>query len=110
MIWLFTRRRAQLNIEVRRQLHQPGFELVISHPDRTEQCDRFSDAASLIERTLELQRRLILQGWHPHGVTGPGSLPPPSARRPPLPISWWRSVGPTSVFGTLRRALSSLLS
>ena len=68
MIWFFTRGSLQVDIEVR-QVDTDAFELVIDHPDGSEAVERFRNPRKLVRRTLNVQHRLIREGWVP---TGPG--------------------------------------
>jgi hypothetical protein len=68
MIWSFTRGSAQVDIEVRRVGEPAVFELVIDYPDGSEEVRRFTQPRKLVRRTLNVQRRLIRQGWVPGGA------------------------------------------
>lgn len=64
MIWFFERHQARLSYEIRRATQGTEFELVIRHPDGTEELEAFSDASELMERSLRLRDTLLSQGWH----------------------------------------------
>ncbi|HXH06445.1 MAG TPA: hypothetical protein VNI83_07620 [Vicinamibacterales bacterium] len=74
MIWIFTRGRAQIDVEIRRA--EEAYELVVSYPDGTEHVERFGDPARLIDRSLRLQRRLMRDRWEPRR---PAIFAPPPA-------------------------------
>jgi len=65
MIWFFTRGSAQVDIEVRRGGDPAVFELVIDYPDGSEHVRRFTEARKLVRRALQVQQRLIRDGWTP---------------------------------------------
>lgn len=64
MLWTFTRGRRQLSCEIRLALLGPGYELVVRHPDGSARLERFYDTTTLNQRTLELQRHFLSDGWH----------------------------------------------
>jgi hypothetical protein len=75
MIWSFTRGSAQVDIEVRRIGEPAVFELVVDYPDGSEEVTRFTEPRKLVRQTLNLQRRLIRQGWIPEGPDGGRPIP-----------------------------------
>jgi hypothetical protein len=84
MIWSFTRGPAQLDIEVRRVPHGGRYELIVDYPNGSERVERFLNPRKLVDRTLKLQRKLILDGWTPTGPAGTHlrtKSPPPGGRR-----------------------------
>ena len=45
-----------------------GYEIVISEPKRPERREAFATSAEAYERWLQLQERLVTEGWWgPHG-------------------------------------------
>jgi hypothetical protein len=93
MIWFFTRGSEQVDIEVRRRGDPAVFELVVDYPDGSEELRRFTDSRKLVRRTLNLQQRLIRQGWVPSGPgvrrTALAPKPPAAANTPPAPRRLW---------------------
>lgn len=63
MIWFFERHQARLSYEIRRATEGTEYELVITHPDGTQQVEAFTDAALLMERSMRLRDTLSAQGW-----------------------------------------------
>ncbi len=63
MIWFFERQQARLSYEIRRATEGTEYELVITHPDGSEQVEAFTDATVLMERSLRLRDALLSQGW-----------------------------------------------
>jgi len=66
MIWFFHRGGERLQYEIREAETPNGYELVIRQPDGQERVERFPDAIRLLERSLELQRSLVSEGWAAH--------------------------------------------
>jgi hypothetical protein len=79
MIWFFTRGSAQIDIEVRRIVDPDGYELVVDYSDGSEGVERFTNPRKLVQRTLNLQHRLIRDGWIP---SGPGMYGAPAKLHP----------------------------
>lgn len=66
MIWFFERRDLRLHYEIRRQPDGPGFELLITYPDGTQDLERYADPAAVLDRSRSLQNVLLKAGWrHP---------------------------------------------
>jgi hypothetical protein len=63
MIWFFERQQARLSYEIRRATEGTQFELVITHPDGSQQVEAFTDASLLMERSVRLRDSLAVQGW-----------------------------------------------
>lgn len=63
MIWFFHRGSDQLQYEIRETEGVTGYELVIREPGGKVRVERFDDAIALLERSLELQRALVAEGW-----------------------------------------------
>jgi hypothetical protein len=63
MIWFFERQQARLCYEIRRATEGSEYELVITHPDGSQQLEAFTDASVLMERSLLLRDRLLSDGW-----------------------------------------------
>ena len=104
MIWSFTRGSAQVDIEVRRAGEPAVFELVIDYPDGSEDVRRFTQPRKLVRRTLNVQRRLIRQGWVPVGA---------GARRlavPPTRAGRARFAGPRRLWFRLQKHVSERLA
>ena len=81
MIWSFNRAAAQVDIEVRRVYETPGYELVIDYPNGSETVERFSNPRRLVERTLDVQERLMRDGWIPcRPAPVAGTMRPPAPR------------------------------
>ena len=98
MIWFFTRGRAQVDIEVRRLIDGVTFELIVDYPDGAEGIERFTNPSKLVQRTLNLQRGLIRDGWVPSGPGmrfGVSDAPPrraPAAKPQHAPARLWAYV------------------
>lgn len=73
MIWFFERDDRRLHYEIRHCSDGHDYELAITYPDGTQDVERFRDSAQVTERSLELQKRLIAEGWRP---------PAPAERQP----------------------------
>jgi hypothetical protein len=66
MIWFFEKdTHGVLHYEIRHSLDGTEYELVITFPDGREEVEQISDSTRLIERSLELQRTLLAEGWRP---------------------------------------------
>jgi hypothetical protein len=104
MIWSFTRGSAQVDIEVRRVGEPAVFELVVDYPDGSEEVRRFTQPRKLVRRTLNLQRRLIRQGWVPVGA----DLRRMDAR--PIPPAVSRFAGPRRLWSRLQKHVSERLA
>jgi len=63
MIWFFERQQARLSYEIRRATEGTEFELVVTHPDGSQQVEAFTDASLLMERSVRLRDALASQGW-----------------------------------------------
>jgi len=63
MIWFFERQQARLSYEIRRATEGTEFELVITHPDGSQQVEAFTDTSLLMERSVRLRDALASQGW-----------------------------------------------
>ena len=63
MIWFFERHHARLTYEIRRATEGTEYELVITHPDGSQQVEAFADASLLMERSVRLRGMLLAQGW-----------------------------------------------
>lgn len=85
MIWFFHRGQERLQYEIREADEPAGYELVVRRPDGQEEIEQFPDSIRLLERSLELQRALVAEGWAAdsadqrpewHWVVGGSSRPP----------------------------------
>jgi hypothetical protein len=65
MIWFFERQQSRLHYEIRRETDGDAFELVITQPDGRQELESFTDPLALIERSQDLQDRLLAAGWQP---------------------------------------------
>jgi hypothetical protein len=63
MIWFFERQQARLCYEIRRATEATEYELVITHPDGSQQVEAFTDATLLLERSVRLRDTLLSHGW-----------------------------------------------
>ena len=118
MIWFFTRGSTQVDLEVRRAPESGAYALVVLYPDGTERVEEIRDPRRLIERTLEVQQRLIKDGWIPTGPAGPvpaavpRSAPGLSVARPARPPWWLARVRVRELMSgvqrTIRRAAAVL--
>lgn len=63
MIWFFERQQARLSYEIRRATEGTEYELVITHPDGSQQVEAFTDTGMLMERSIRLRDALLTQGW-----------------------------------------------
>lgn len=63
MIWFFHRGKELLRYEIREASGPAGYELVVLGPDGVTRVERFRDTIGLLERSLELQRALLAEGW-----------------------------------------------
>ncbi len=63
MIWFFHRGTEHLQYEIRESPDPPGYELVVMGPDGVPRVERFTGTIGLLERSLELQRTLLQDGW-----------------------------------------------
>jgi hypothetical protein len=52
-----------IRCEVRPVLDGDGYELVIDRPDALVQVERFTGAEALNRRWLDVEERLLRQGW-----------------------------------------------
>jgi hypothetical protein len=104
MIWSFTRGSAQVDIEVRRVGEPAVFELVVDYPDGSEDVRRFTQPRKLVRHTLNLQRRLIRQGWIP---AGPDMRPPKTAATTPPRT---RFGGPRRLWSRFQKHVSARLA
>lgn len=67
MIWFFERQQARLSSEIRHATEGTEYELVITHPDGSQQIEAFTDTTLLMERWRRLREALFSQGWRgPH--------------------------------------------
>lgn len=97
MIWFFSRDDRHIGVRIRRSPDDSGYELVTSHPDGSEQVVTVSNASALIGRALELQARLLGDGWKPRVVLPPQC--PPAARSAALVLH----RGPSGCFSVEAR-------
>ena len=63
MLWFFEKQQATLHYEIRRQDDGDAFELVVTHPDGSQEVERFSNQDALLKRSLALERALEAAGW-----------------------------------------------
>ena len=63
MIWFFQRGGEHLQYEIRESSDRAGYEMVVHGPDSATRVERFGNGVGLLERSLELQRNLIQEGW-----------------------------------------------
>jgi len=67
MFYFFQRGPDFLQCEIRGD-DATGYEIVISEPKRPERREAFGTSAEAYERWLQLQERLVAEGWWgPHG-------------------------------------------
>jgi hypothetical protein len=67
MFYFFQRGPDFLQCEIRGD-DAMGYEIVISEPKRPERHEAFATSAEAYERWLQLQERLVAEGWWgPHG-------------------------------------------
>lgn len=65
MLWFFEKHQSRLHYEIRHQTDGPDYELVITHPDGRQETERYREADAVLERSRQLQDRLIEAGWQP---------------------------------------------
>jgi hypothetical protein len=65
MIWFYERQQSRLHYEIRRQTDGHAYELVITHPDGSQELEQYADPLALLERSQDLQDRLLSAGWLP---------------------------------------------
>ena len=63
MIWFFHRGTDRLQYEIREAEGASCYELVVREACGVVRVERFQDTISLLERSLELQRALVAEGW-----------------------------------------------
>jgi hypothetical protein len=63
MIWFFHRGADRLQYEIRESEGPSGYELVVRRPGGVVRVEHFGDTITLLERSLELQRALVAEGW-----------------------------------------------
>ena len=65
MIWLWEREDEQLSCEVR-VANTPGtYDLTVTRPDGSEECQRFEDPSALLKHATTWKEWLSKQGWRP---------------------------------------------
>ena len=69
MLWIFARHHQVVLLEASYDDDAGEYVLIVHHPERPEQTERFLDRASVSERLFGWQRRLEDQSWH--RVTAP---------------------------------------
>jgi hypothetical protein len=62
MLYFFEREGCILRCEIRTDLNGAGYELVIDGP-QTARVERFKESSALEARWLELEGRLLSEGW-----------------------------------------------
>ena len=63
VVCFFSRADSVIRCEVRAVDDGSGYELVIDHPDAVVQVERFSGAEALNRRWMDVEGRLLRQGW-----------------------------------------------
>jgi hypothetical protein len=63
VVCFFSRDDSVIRCEVRPVDDGGGYELVIDHPDAVVQVERFSGAEALNRRWMDVEGRLLRQGW-----------------------------------------------
>ena len=63
MVWFFEKQGSFIRCETRDAHAGDGFELVIIHPDGTQQIERFYDSTLLMKRQEELESSYANDGW-----------------------------------------------
>ena len=104
MIWFFTRGTAQVDIEVRRVGEPAVFELVVDYPDGSEHVRRFTEPRKLVRSTLQLQQRLMRDGWMPCNPDLRRAIPARTAARSRM------SLAPRRLWSRFQRHLRSRIA
>jgi hypothetical protein len=63
MLWFFEKKQLRLRYEIRREMHGPSYELVITHPDDREEVETYPDPSAALARSEHLRRVLVEAGW-----------------------------------------------
>ena len=63
MLWTFCRQGQQVCYEIRLATDGPEFELVLRFANEPERVERFADSVALNRRALELEEKLLGDGW-----------------------------------------------
>ena len=63
VVCFFSRADSVIRCEVRPVNDGSGYELVIDHPDAVVQIERFDGAEALNQRWIDVEGRLLRQGW-----------------------------------------------
>lgn len=63
MVWFFEKQGEFIRCETRDSKDGEGYELIVIHPDGTEQIERFTDSAMMLQRQTELQSFFRYNGW-----------------------------------------------
>jgi len=63
MFWFFEREGAHLHFELRKDDDGRAFELVVTHPDGSQEVERFEETRGLVRRSCALRTELIDEGW-----------------------------------------------
>jgi hypothetical protein len=63
VVCFFSRADSVIRCEVRPSDDGNGYELVIDHPDAVVQVERFDGAEALNRRWMDVEERLLRQGW-----------------------------------------------
>ena len=63
VVCFFSRADRVIRCEVRAADDGSGYELLIDHPDAVVQVERFSGADALNRRWMDVEGRLLRQGW-----------------------------------------------
>jgi hypothetical protein len=63
VVCFFSRADGIIRCEVRPAGDGDGYDLVIDRPDAAVQIERFSDAEALNKRWMDVEGRLVSQGW-----------------------------------------------
>jgi len=63
VVCFFSRAEGVIRCEVRPARDGAGYELVIDRPDSAMQVERFSGAEELNKRWVDVEGRLLRQGW-----------------------------------------------
>jgi len=64
MIWFFERQGDHLRCEIRSQIEGDRYDLVITHPDGTEEVEQFTNSQALAQRTVALEKAMRGDGWN----------------------------------------------
>jgi hypothetical protein len=64
MIWIFERGNESLRLETRYDNETAEYILIVHHPDRSHQTERFKDSDTFQTRLDSLDTKLGSENWH----------------------------------------------